>query len=419
MDHFKDRIHYWALWNEEDIGYWNPWGNAEQYGHLLSSFVDTVHKTPGAKVLYGGQADPIREFAKTALDACKCAAGIDVFSYHTYPGYGQNMNPETMDYGAYLNESPRALRELVKSYPGIKPDLRFFDDEFNSIPSWIGSDESVQAKYVTRGLIYNHAAGVKTFVWLLTSGTDGNEYDDFGIIHGLTNHDYDFTPRPVFYALQNTNALFADTKVDPSIEISGADVPALRRKSDFPFMSYGFRSKSGKAIVAYWLAAHSLPGESFPTFYSTFTLKGTGIEHPVLIDVVSGDIRPLEWKKGTTDTLEGSAGNRQHHGHCRRGYFDWPVLPEAPSSLNAARAGNTVKLSWQVHGGNPQHIVVERRDDPAVGRGAWQRIAQLPFSATDFADSGVKKGQPVSYRVRAVNEGGESASSNTVRVPAL
>ncbi len=419
VDHFKDRIHYWALWNEEDIGYWNPWGNAEQYGHLLSTFVDTVHKTPGAKVLYGGQADPIREFAKTALDACKCAAGIDVFSYHTYPGYGQNMNPETMDYGAYLNESPRALRELVKSYPGIKPDLRFFDDEFNSIPSWIGSDESVQAKYVTRGLIYNHAAGVKTFVWLLTSGTDGNEYDDFGIIHGLTNHDYDFTPRPVFYALQNTNALFADTKVDSSIEVSGADVPALRRKSDFPFMSYGFRSKSGKAIVAYWLAAHSLPGESFPTFYSTFTLKGTGIEHPVLIDVVSGDIHPLEWKKGTTDTLEGLPVTDSIMAIADAGYFDWPVLPEAPSSLNAAETGNSVKLSWQVHGGNPQHIVVERRDDPVTGRGTWQRIAQLPFSATDFADSSVKKGQPVSYRVRAVNEGGESASSNTVRVPIL
>ena len=100
-------------------------------------------------------------------------------------------------------------------------------------------------------------------------------------------------------------------------------------------------------------------------------------------------------------------------------YFDWPVLPEAPSSLNAASTGNSVKLSWQVHGGNPQHIVVERRDDPSTGRGTWQRITQLPFSATDFADSSVKKGQPVSYRVRAVNEGGESASSNTVRVPAL
>ena len=417
VGHFKDRIHYWALWNEQDIGYWNPWGNPEQYGHLLTSFVETVHKTdPQAKVIYGGQADPVREFTKTALDACKCAPGIDVYAYHTYPGYGQNMNPEMMDYGAYLNESPRALRDLVKNYPGIRQGIPFFDDEFNSIPSWVGSDESVQAKYVTRGLIYNHAAGVKTFVWLLTAGTDGNEYDDFGIIHGLTNHDYDFTPRPVFYALQNTNALFADTKLDPTIEISSDDVPALRRKSGFPFMSYGFRSTSGKAIVAYWLAAHSLPGNSFPPFYATFTLKNTGIQHPVLIDVVSGEIRPLQWKKGTTDALEAVPVTDSIMAIADADYFDWPVLPEAPSSLNASVSGTAVKLSWQVHGGDPQHMVVERREDPATGRGSWQRIAELPSSATDFTDSRLRKGQQLSYRIRASNQDGASASSNIARV---
>lgn len=416
VDHFKDRIHYWALWNEQDIGYWNPWGNPEQYGRLLGSFVETVHKTDAAKVIYGGQADPSREFTQTALDTCKCASGIDVYAYHTYPGYGQNMNPETMDYGAYLNESPRALRDLVKNYPGVKAGIPFFDDEFNSIPSWIGSDESVQSKYVTRGLIYNHAAGVKTFVWLLTAGTDGNEYDDFGIIHGLTNHDHDFTPRPVFYALQNTNALFADTKFDDSIQISGGDITALRRKSGFPFLSYGFRSQSGKAIVAYWVAAHSLPGNSFPTFYSTFSLKNTGIQHPVLIDVVSGEIRPLQWKKDTTDTLEALPVTDSIMAIADADYFDWPVLPEAPSSLNAVLTDNAVRISWQVHGGDPQHIVVERREDPTTGRGSWQRIGQLTATATEYTDAHVKKGQQVSYRVRAINGDGESASSNTVRI---
>jgi hypothetical protein len=419
VDHFKDRIHYWALWNEQDIGYWNPYGNPEQYGRLLTSFVDTVHKTPGAKVIYGGQADPSREFTRVALDTCKCASGIDVYAYHTYPGYGQNMNPETMDYGAYLNESPRTLRDLVNNYPGIKKDIPFFDDEFNSIPSWIGSDESVQAKYVPRGLIYNHAAGVKTFVWLLTAGVDGNEFDDFGIVHGLTYHDYDFTPRPVFYALQNTNALFADTKVDATIEITGSDIPALRRRTEFPFMSYGFRSKSGKAIMAYWLAAHSLPANAFPTFYSTFTLKNTGIQNPVLINVTTGDIRPLKWKDGTTDTIESLPVTDGIMAITDADYFDWPVLPETPSSLNVAIAGTTAKLSWEVHGGDSTGILIERQIEGVNGAKAkWTQVAKLAANATEYSDSTLKKGERAAYRVRAVNNAGQSAYSNIERASA-
>jgi len=417
VKHFHDRIHYWALWNEQDIGYWNPWGNGEEYGRLLATFVPTVHQAdPQAKVIYGGQADPTREFTQKALDECKCASGVDVYAYHTYPGYGQNLNPESMDYGAYLTESPRALRDLVTHYPGIKPDIPFFDDEFNSIPSWIGSDESVQAKYVPRGLIYNHAAGVKTFVWLLTAGTDGNEYDDFGIIHGLTNHDYDFTPRPVFYALQNTNALFADTKFDPSIEVTGPDLPALRRKTEFPFMSYGFRSKGGKAIVAYWLAAHSLPGNAFPPLYATLSLKNTGIAHPVLVDVVSGEIKPLQWKAGTTDTVEALPIKDSIMAVTDEDYFDWPVLPEAPSSLNVTLSGSTPKLTWQVHGGNPTSMVVERRIEEGSARGNWERLAKLNSAAMEYGDSTAKKGQHLAYRVRAANADGESAYSNVERI---
>jgi hypothetical protein len=418
VNHFHDRVHYWALWNEQDIGYWNPWGNPEQYGRLLAPFIQIVHKTdPQAKVIYGGQADPSRDFTQRAFDSCKCASGIDVYAYHTYPGYGQNLNPEAMDYGAYLNESPRQLRELVTHYPGIKADIPFFDDEFNSIPSWVGSDESVQAKYVPRGFVYNLAAGVKTFVWLLAAGTDGNEYDDFGLFHGLTNHDYDWTPRPVFSAVQNTNALFSDTKLDPSIEIGGPDLPALRRHTGFPFMGYGFRNRNGKAIVAYWLAAHSVPGNVFPSLYATVSIKNTGIIHPVLVDVVSGEIKPLEWKRGTTDTLDLLPVRDSILAITDENYFDWPVLPEAPSSLNISLVGKAAKLTWQVHGGDPTGIIVERQTEEGIQeRGRWDQMARLPATATQYNDSGLKKGRVFAYRVRAINDNGESAYSNIARI---
>ena len=417
VNHFRGRIQYYALWNEQDIGYWNPHGNPEEYGRLLKAFVPAVHDTdPEARVIYGGLADPSRDFAKRSLDACQCAAGIDVFAYHTYPGYGRNLNPETMDTGAYGADSPRKLRDLVRHYPGIRPDIQFWDDEFNSIGAWKGSDDSVQAKYIPRGLIYNWAAGVRTFVWLLASATDGNEYDDFGFIHGLRYLPDDFAPRPVYYALQNTNTLFSDTKFDAAISIAAPELFGTHQEKSQPFLAYGFRSLSGKAIVAYWLAAHSEPGNVFPALTTTLTIRNTGIEHPVLIDVVSGDIKPLAWKKGTSDVLESVPVRDSILAVADESYFDWNVLPEAPSSLSVSIKGSFLNLRWQVHDG-ATGIIIERRILGASNEGGrWQSIAKLPGSSAQHTDASVARGQRAAYRVRATNDAGESAYSNIVRI---
>jgi hypothetical protein len=406
VNHFRGRIRYYALWNEQDIGYWNPWGNPEEYGHLLAAFAPAVHEAdPQAKVIYGGLADPSASFARRSLDACHCASQIDVFAYHTYPGYGRNLNPETMDSGAYGKDSPAKLRQTVLAYPAIKKDIPFWDDEFNSIPSWTGSDESVQAKYIPRGMIYNLAAGVRTFVWLLAAGVDGNEYDDFGLIHGLRNMPDDFTPRPVFQALQNTNALFSDVQRDQSIVIEASNHPA-------GLLTYGFRSAGGKAIVAWWLAVHSSPGNRFKALTTGLKLTGAGIQTPVLVDVVSGAISPLHWKPGAPGTLEAVPVRDSIMAVVDATYFDWPVLPETPSGLNASRDGSAVALKWVLHGDSP-NTAVERR---AGSTGPWQRIA-TPGPVSAFTDSGAPLGALVCYRVRAINANGESAFSNIVRVP--
>ncbi len=254
VHHFHGRIHYWELWNEEDIGYWNPWRNPEQYSRLPKAFVSTVHEAdPEAKAVFDGQAHPFRNSARRALNACGCASGIDIFAYHTYPGYGINMNPETMDYGSYDNEPPAKLRAMVRRYPGIRREIRFWDNEFNSIPSWKGSEESLQEKYIPREMIYNLAHGVKTFIWELAPGTDGNEDDDFGLIHGMKYLSTDFTPWRAFYAYEHTNWLFSDTQFDPSTKIEDPYVRALRLRIAAPFLAYGFRSRSEKGQPARWL----------------------------------------------------------------------------------------------------------------------------------------------------------------------
>ena len=173
-------------------------------------------------------------------------------------------------------------------------------------------------------------------------------------------------------------------------------------------------------MVAYWLAAHSLPGNSFPPLYASLTLKNTGITQPVLVDVVSGDIRPLHWKQGTTDTLDGLPVTDSILAITDADYFDWPVLPEAPSSLNIAMAGSAAKLTWQNHGGNPTKIILERRLEESGGRGSWQHLAELGPTVAKYTDSSLKRGQTLAYRVRAANADGESGYSNIARaaVPA-
>jgi hypothetical protein len=410
--HFRGRVEYWELWNEEDIGSWNPRANPEQYGRLLKAFVPAVHEgDPNAKVIYGGQASHSNVFARRALDACQCASGIDVFAYHTYPGFGTSVKPEAMDYGAFGDESPAKQRAMVRHYPGVRPDVQFWDNEFNDgIPSWKGSDESVQAKYIPRGMVYDLAYGVKNFVWELVAATDGDEGDDFGLIHGLKYLPADFGPRPAWYAYEHTNWLFSDTKADPSIRIENPEILALRQHTGFPFLAYGFRSRTGKAIVGYWLAAHSLPGNVFQPLYSPLTIKNSGIEHPVLIDVVSGNVQPLSWEKGTTDTLGSVPVRDSVMAIADRDYFDWTVLPEAPSSLNARVSGGEVRLTWENHGANSTGVVVERR----IGDGPWKRIANLPPAGLRHDDTAVPAATAIAYRVRAINEAGESAYSNVV-----
>jgi len=421
--HFRGRIQYWALWNEQDIDYWNPEPNPEDYGRLLKAFVPAVHKAdPDAKVIYGGQAWPLsRNFLRRALATCQCASGIDVFAYHIYPDYGHNLNPEAVDDRAHASGGGRLFRELVRKTPGVRPDVPFWCDEFNSIPTWTNMDDSVQVKYIPRQLVYNWAAGVKTFVWLLTAGTDGNEYDDFGMIHGLRYLPDDFTPRPVYSALAHTNWLFSDTRPDPGLKLSSPGFDGISRRAGGPLLTYGFRSRTGKPIIAYWLAVRSQPGNRFPSYSASVRVEGSGIRRPMLIDVDSGGVTPLAWKNESAGELGPVPVRDCVMAIADANYFDWTTRPEAPSSLSGTMAGGSPQLTWEIHGGDPAGVVVERRVDggtTAAGAapGTWTKIASLPATALSYTDSALPDGARASYRVRAVNDSGESAYSNVVRL---
>jgi hypothetical protein len=408
VNHFRGRVEYYEIWNEPNIDYWNPVSNPEDYGKLFKAAIATIHQAdPSAKAVFGGLAGAERKFAERALKACDCAADIDVFAYHNYPGYGHNLNPEAASKGADTNPSSKPLRDMVRAYPGIKKDLVFWDDEFNDgIPSWTDCDESVQAKYIPRGLIMDRAEGIRTFVWLIVGATDGNEFDDFGMLHGLRLKPDDFAPRKVFPALQNTYTLFSDTHPDPAINIEN-ELPS--HKGSVP-RSYAFRSAKGKAIIAYWLPVLSKPGNQGPGETVSLRITGSDIEHPVLVDVVSGIKKSVAWTPGSKGVLDHLPLTDSVMAIADESYFDWPELPEAPSDLNVTKAADKNHLTWALHGGSADSVLIERR----AGRdGKWQRISKAAKTNSSFDDPAQAGAEgPLFYRVRAVNGAGESAYSN-------
>ena len=63
VDHFRGRIHYYALVERAGHRLLESLGQPGEFGRLLKAFIPAVHEAdPDAKVIYGGQADPNARF---------------------------------------------------------------------------------------------------------------------------------------------------------------------------------------------------------------------------------------------------------------------------------------------------------------------------------------------------------------------
>ena len=150
-------------------------------------------------------------------------------------------------------------------------------------------------------------------------------------------------------------------------------------------MSYGFRCAKWQVRRCLLDGRAQPSGNSFPPLFANLSMRRrTGHHSSRAGYVVSGEMRAVQWKPGTTDTLEASPVKDSIMAVTDEGYFDWPVLPEAPSSLDVTLVGDAARLTWQVHGGNTTGIVVERQKE-GVGahKVAWERIANLGAATTE------------------------------------
>ncbi len=88
-----------------------------------------------------------------------------------------------------------------------------------------------------------------------------------------------------------------------------------------------------------------------------------------------------------------------------------PAAPAAPSNLIAVAANNRIDLSWSDNSNNEAGFELERQ---RPGDAGFIRIATLPSNVTSFSDQNLPAGAMYSYRVRAINNAGDSGYGGPV-----
>ncbi len=111
---YRDRIRYWEVWNEPNIGFWKPKPDAEQYARLLvASYKAIKDVAPEAQVLFGGTSGVPLGYIKQVFDH----GAFDAFDVLAVHPYRYPAAPELRG----IPEDLQAVSKLVDKYGGGKP----------------------------------------------------------------------------------------------------------------------------------------------------------------------------------------------------------------------------------------------------------------------------------------------------------
>jgi len=92
------------------------------------------------------------------------------------------------------------------------------------------------------------------------------------------------------------------------------------------------------------------------------------------------------------------------------------IAPLAPSNLTGtAQSSSQIKLDWQDNSDNESQFAIERSPDANV----WQPLAVVTANTTTHLDGNLTPGSTYFYRVKAVNNSGDSEFSNAIEAGTL
>jgi len=189
VNHFKDRIKYWEIWNEPNAkSFWPPRPDANEYVKLLKAGYEAAKEAdPDCQTLLGGIA-----CHKNSRIDWEFLEGVyengggeyfDIMNVHPYSG----PNPPEVNFFSEIQK----LKELMDKYGGQKPI--WITEIGCPVHQRFAANEDIQANHLVRTYIL--AASVREIervYWydFRDDGLDKNEREDnFGLV------DYYYRPK--------------------------------------------------------------------------------------------------------------------------------------------------------------------------------------------------------------------------------
>jgi len=262
--HFKDRVQYFEIWNEPDIGVCVQRIELDDYINLVRQVISVIRQEyPEATVEVGGTTNPSGAESRSYLFGILSSdimPLVDAVSWHM----GPSVSPEYELWRAYYYEYPSLVQEIkdVASSNGftgeyIADELTWWTAE--SVPvyeQYMGTySEFVSAKYYARGIILNLGMDI-------TIGVGGSGPDR----------------KISFSTIRNLSTIMAGAKpISLPMEI----------QSDATNMaSYAFSLSNGDYLVALWTDGVAV--EDDPGISTTLTFPGLSAQEVIGMDVLYG-----------------------------------------------------------------------------------------------------------------------------------
>jgi hypothetical protein len=202
---YKDRVHFWEIWNEENnAGLWPPAPDAARYTQLLKATYTAIKaEDPTATVVLGGLSTGTDVGFLQGIQANGGWGSFDVLAIHSFVAGPPD--------GSWFEKWITDAKNILATY-GNKP---IWITEFGwstytgSGSGYIGTSLDEQQLYLERAYEIAARAGVQGIVWfeLMNRGTNpADSYQNSGVLYA------DATPKLAFYGLQcEDQALYAGT----------------------------------------------------------------------------------------------------------------------------------------------------------------------------------------------------------------